>query len=155
MNLADTLADQQKYLAALDTAQRESDEATAAVKATQAALSDLEDDANVEALESGATNAEGRKAAAHRWLKTCKPYQDLKVQLAEQQREQRQKQADRDDAERNLKACERRLPALVAQFERETAEIASAGYARYAQGSIDYRRAAETQAAARGVASGR
>lgn len=155
-DISDALASQNPLLTALDAAQRRADETTAQVKATQAALSDLEADAQVEALESGAKNEDGRKAAARAWLKTCAPYNALKLQLAEEQRALREAQANRDDCERRLKSADKSLVALVAlaemcalEYERDTARIKLEGHRLYRQGGADIRAAAEAQLAAR------
>lgn len=155
-NISDALASQNPLLAALDSAQRAAAEATANVKAIQAALSELEDDAQIEALESDAKNAEGRKAAATRWLKACEPYQAYRQQLAEAQQKQREAQAHAEDCERRLKSADKSLVALVALCEmcchaeaRQTAQVKLEGQRLYMKGGQEYRAAAEAQLAAR------
>ena len=155
-NISDALASQNPLLAALDEAQRAAQEATAHVKSIQAALSDLENDAQIEALESDAKNEAGRKAAAVRWLKESAPYQAYKQQLAVAQAAQRTAQAHADDCERRLKSADKSLVALVAMAEmvchaeaRTTAQVKLEGQRLYLKGGQEYRAAAEAQLAAR------
>jgi len=161
-DISDALASQNPLLTALDAAQRRADETTANVKAIQAALSGLEDDAQIEALESDAKNAEGRKAAATRWLKASPPYQAYREQLADAQRIQRDAQAHADDCERRLRSAEKTLAALVALAEmvchaeaRRAAQVHLEEKRLYLKGALEYRAAAEALLAARqGAARG-
>jgi len=161
-SIQDALQSQNPLLDALDAAQRRAQEATANVKAIQAALSGLEDDAQIEALESDAKNAEGRKAAATLWLKKCTAYQGYKEQLADAQRIQRDAQAHADDCERRLRSAEKTLAALVALAEmvchaeaRAAAQVHLEEKRLYLKGALEYRAAAEALLAARqGAARG-
>jgi len=118
--------------------------------------------AQIEALESDARNAEGRKAAAVRWLKKCTAYQGYKEQLADAQRIQRDAQAHADDCERRLRSAEKTLAALVALAEmvchaeaRRAAQVHLEEKRLYLKGALEYRAAAEALLAARqGAARG-
>ena len=162
-SITDALRNTNPLLDAIAAARTRADEATATVRAIKQAMTDLEDDAAMEALEDpAATNDAKRKAVAARWLKACEPYQTQRAELATATAAETTAKADLEDAERRLKTHERSLPALVVlgemvcqQEARQTEQIRLEGQRLYRQAGADIRLAAEAQLAARqGVTRG-